>query len=67
MLHFGKDDAHIPASDVEKIRAAHPEVEVYSYENAGHAFNRDVSPSYSPDAAREARRRTLDFLRKHLA
>lgn len=66
MLHYGKDDAHIPASDVEKVRAAHPEVEIYSYENAGHAFNRDVSPSYSPDAAKEARRRSLEFLKKHL-
>ena len=66
MLHFGKDDAHIPASDVEKIHAAHPQVEVYSYDNAGHAFNRDVSPSYSAVAANEARRRSLEFLRKHL-
>lgn len=67
MLHFGKDDAHIPESDVEKVRAAHPEVEVYSYEGAGHAFNRDVSPAYSLDAARVARQRSLDFLKKHLA
>jgi carboxymethylenebutenolidase len=67
MLHFGKNDAHIPASEVEKVHAAHPEVEVYWYENAGHAFNRDIGPGYNPDAAREARRRTVDFLKKHLA
>lgn len=67
MLHFGKDDAHIPESAVEKVHAAHPEVEIFWYENAGHAFNRDIGPGYNPEAAREARRRSLDFLKKHLA
>lgn len=67
MLHFGKEDAHIPASAVEKVHAAHPEVEIYWYENAGHAFNRDIGSGYNPEAAREARRRTLDFIKKHLA
>lgn len=66
MLHFGNDDPHIPASEVDKIKAAHPEVEIYWYENAGHAFNRDIGPSYNPEAAKLARRRTLDFLRMHL-
>lgn len=67
MLHFGKDDAHIPASEVEKVKSAHPEVEIYWYENAGHAFNRDIGPGYNPDAAKLARRRTLDFLKRHLS
>ncbi len=67
MLHFGKDDAHIPASEVNKVSAAHPEVEIFWYENAGHAFNRDAGEGYNPDAAREARRRSIEFLKKHLA
>ncbi len=67
MLHFGKNDAHIPASAVEQVHAAHPEVEIYWYENAGHAFNRDIGAGYNPDAARLARQRSLDFLKKHLA
>jgi carboxymethylenebutenolidase len=67
MLHFGKDDAHIPASEIEKVHAAHPEVEIFLYEKAGHAFNRDIGPGYNPEAARLARRRSLDFLKKHLA
>ena len=66
MLHFGKNDAHIPAEEVEKIRAAHPEVEIYWY-NAGHGFNCDARASYNAEAAREARARTLPFLKKHLA
>lgn len=67
MLHFGKDDAHIPASEIEKVHAAHPEVDVFFYENAGHAFNREAAPGYNAKAALEARRRTLAFLKKHLA
>lgn len=66
MLHFGKQDNHIPASDVEKIQAAHPEVEVYWYD-AGHGFNCDARASYNAAAAKEARERSLDFLKKHLA
>jgi carboxymethylenebutenolidase len=65
MLHFGKLDAHIPAEEVEKVRAAHPEVEVYWY-NAGHGFNCDARASFDPAAASEARERTLSFLRRHL-
>ncbi|MGH9589196.1 MAG: dienelactone hydrolase family protein [Terracidiphilus sp.] len=67
MLHFGKDDAHIPGSEIEKVHAAHPEVDIFLYENAGHAFNREASPGYNAKAALEARRRTLAFLKKHLA
>jgi carboxymethylenebutenolidase len=66
MLHFGKQDTHIPAEDVEKVHAAHPEVEIYWYD-AGHGFNCDARASYNAAAAREARERSLGFLKKHLA
>ena len=66
MLHFGKQDSHIPAKEVEKLHAAHPEVEIYWYE-AGHGFNCDARGSYNKEAAIEARERTLRFLKKHLA
>lgn len=65
MLHFGRQDTHIPAADVEKVSAAHPEVEIYWYE-AGHGFNCDARGSYNAGAAREARQRSLEFLTKHL-
>jgi len=67
MLHFGRADAHIPAEEVAKVSAAHPEVQIYWYDGAGHAFNRDVSASYHAEAAKLARTRTLEFLRKNLA
>jgi carboxymethylenebutenolidase len=66
MLHFGKQDTHIPAEEVEKVHAAHPEVEIYWYE-AGHGFNCDARGSYNKEAALEAREQTLRFLKKHLA
>lgn len=66
MLHFGKQDAHIPAQEVEKVHAAHPEVEIFWYD-AGHAFNCDPRPSYNAAAAKQARQRTLEFFKKHLA
>ena len=66
MLHFGKKDTHIPAAEVEKVHATHPEVEIYWYD-AGHAFNSDPRPSYDLESAQLARERSLAFLRKHLA
>ena len=66
MLHFGRQDTHIPAAEVEKVHSAHPEVEIFWYD-AGHAFNCDPRPSYNAAAAKEARQRSLEFLKKHLA
>lgn len=65
MLHFGKLDTHIPAEGVEKVHTAHPEVEIYWYD-AGHGFNCDMRGSYNEAAAKEARSRSLAFLKKHL-
>ena len=63
MLHFGADDSHIGMDQVDAVRSAHPEVQVFLYEGAGHAFNRDVDPrSFSPEAAAIARQRTVAFL-----
>jgi carboxymethylenebutenolidase len=65
MLHFGRQDAHIPESEVAKVQAAHPEVEIHWYD-AGHGFNCDMRGSYNETAAKEAMARTLAFLNKHL-
>jgi carboxymethylenebutenolidase len=65
-LHFGKLDTHIPAEQVNKVRDAHPEVEIYWYENAGHGFNCDMRASYNPEASALARSRALAFLKHHL-
>jgi carboxymethylenebutenolidase len=49
------------------VRSAHPEVEIYVYDNAGHGFNCDARVSFYPPAAELARGRTLTFLKTHIA
>ncbi len=65
LLHFGETDQSIPKEHHEKIRAAHPEVPMHIYP-AGHGFNCDERGSYHEPSATLARRRTLEFLRRHL-
>ncbi len=66
MLHFGETDASIPLDQVEVVRAAHPDVPLFIYPDAGHGFNCDVRASHNAEAAAEARARTMAFLAKHL-
>jgi len=63
MLHFGRQDAHIPAEEVNKVKSAHPEVKIYWYD-AGHGFNCDARASYNAAAAKEARARSAAFLKQ---
>ena len=67
MLHFGEKDGGIPLSDVEAIRkAADPAmVQIFTYP-AGHAFNRDGTPSFQDHCAMLARMRTVKFLQQHV-
>ena len=60
ILHFGSKDRLIPVSDVEKIRAARPEVPNYLYD-AGHGFDGNT-----PEAAAIAKTRTLELFRAHI-
>ena len=64
--HFGELDKHIPASDIAKIKAAHPQGEFYTYP-ADHGFNCDQRASYDAASAQLARERALAFFAKHLA
>ena len=50
MMHFGELDAHIPMSDVEQIRQAQPDAQVFSYD-ADHGFNCDHRGSYDSSAS----------------
>ena len=65
MLHFGDSDQSIPMSDVDKVRAAHPEITTYVYK-AGHGFNCDERGSYDAASAKIALDRTLAFLKEHI-
>jgi carboxymethylenebutenolidase len=67
LLHFGAADDHIGQDQVEAVRTAHPEVEIYLYEGAGHAFANEARPSYVAEAAKLARERSLAFLKANIA
>lgn len=65
IMHFGELDAHIPMSDVDKVKAAQPDVQVYVYA-ADHGFNCDHRASHNADAAATAKERTLAFFAEQL-
>jgi len=65
IMHFGERDAHIPMTDVEKVKSAQPDVEVFVYP-ADHGFNCNHRASFDADAAALARSRTLEFFAEHL-
>lgn len=65
IMHFGELDAHIPLSDVEKVKAAQAGVEVFVYA-ADHGFNCDHRGSYDQAASELARTRTLAHFDRHL-
>ena len=62
ILHFGKHDHGIPLEVTEKVKALHPEVEVYIYD-AGHGFNSDRRTDYNAEVAKLGRERTLALFR----
>jgi carboxymethylenebutenolidase len=68
---FGDQDQSIPVDDVEQLRKALEnapvDTEIVRYADAGHGFNRDVSPdAYVPGAAADAWRRMLAWFDEHL-
>jgi carboxymethylenebutenolidase len=67
MLHFGAADDHIGKDQVDAVRTAHPEVEIFLYEGVGHAFANPDRPSYNAVAAALADQRSLAFLKANLA
>jgi carboxymethylenebutenolidase len=66
LAHFGREDHSIPVKQVEELERraerAGKRFEVHWYD-AGHAFFNDQRPTvYSPDDAKVAWQRTIDFL-----
>jgi carboxymethylenebutenolidase len=71
MIHFGGADDHIGKDQIDAVRNAHGkhegEVEIFVYDGVGHAFANPDRPSYSAEAAKLARERSLKFLNTHIA
>jgi carboxymethylenebutenolidase len=68
---YGREDALIPNADVDELEArlakARQPHEIVRYAGAGHAFLTDTRPAlYRPEAAADAWRRLLAFLRERL-
>lgn len=69
---YGAEDALIPPADVAALRAclgaSGQPAEIRVYPGAGHAFMNDARPeTYRPEAAADAWRRLVPFLRERLA
>ncbi len=67
MLHFGAEDTHIGPEQIQAVRSAHPEVEIFLYDGAEHGFSCDARSAFNPVVASLARQRTLAFLKTHIA
>jgi len=67
LLHFGGADDHIGKDQIDAVRTAHPDVEIFLYEGVGHAFANPDRPSYNAAAAKLAWERSLEFLKANLA
>jgi carboxymethylenebutenolidase len=66
LLHFAEHDEYIPLTDVETIRAAHPEIEIYLYPGTEHGFSCNDRRFYEPKSAAIARERSQAFLSSHI-
>ena len=67
LLHFGEDDDHIGKDQLDAVRSAHPEVEIFTYPGVGHAFANYARSSYQKEASDLAHTRSVEFLKANIA
>ena len=67
VMHYGDNDHVVPLADIERIRAAHPELRIHVYPGGRHAFFNPEQEAYDGEAARLAWRNSLAFLDAQLA
>jgi carboxymethylenebutenolidase len=65
LFHWGETDQSIPMDKAKEFAAAHKD-QTHHFYAAGHGFNCDQRGSYNAESARLARKRTLEFLAKHV-
>ena len=70
MGHFGAEDSSIPIENVRDFERTLEDLgktaQVYTYEEAGHAFANPSGQNYNAEAAAQAWDRTTRFLQQHL-
>ncbi len=65
MFQWGETDQSIPLDKAKEVAATHKDQTHYFYP-AGHGFNCDQRGSYHAESSQLARKRTLEFLVKHV-
>jgi len=69
MLHIGDKDQYFDAATIAAIAAAvkgKPNIEMFVYPGANHAFARINGENFKADAAEQANARTREFFAKNL-
>jgi carboxymethylenebutenolidase len=66
-LHYGSEDAGIPMSNVETVRARRADCDIHVYEGAAHGFHCDARASFHPEASKIAWGRTLALFEAEVA
>lgn len=65
--HWGAEDSHVPPAMLDAARAYWPDMEVYTYDGAGHAFANDARPADHVAAAADlAFGRASEFIGRHI-
>jgi carboxymethylenebutenolidase len=64
LLFYGTNDQWVPMSEIDQVRAFHPDT--FVYEGAGHGFMRDGSETYDEAAATDAWAKVLAHFGEHL-
>ncbi len=67
VLHYGDSDLIVPMQDVDKIRAAHPNLPLHIYPGRGHAFFNPEQANYDAESARGALEKSLEFLAENFS
>ena len=66
LMFHGTDDSVVPAFVAEKFEALYPNVDAYYYDDVEHSFNvKFLIDVYNEEAAKDAWRKTLEFLKEH--
>lgn len=65
MLHFADHDQFVPKEAADEVRAAYPDMPIYSYD-ANHGFNCDRRADFDETSAKTAMARTLEFFAEHV-
>lgn len=65
-MHFADNDTGIPLEQIEQLKQAHPEADIYTYAGQHGFCNADRPDRFDEAACTKASARTLNFFHKHL-